>query len=78
MLEPLCSACGANPPVAGRLCVCCQRDRVQAQRIEQEARDRQRIEARRRGRPMWKPDHGDRGHGLGHGSRRGEHGRDGP
>jgi hypothetical protein len=57
--------CGANDAVIGGRCLPCHTDHVAAQRAEQAAMERERVAARRRGRPAWRPDHGDRGHGHG-------------
>jgi|KBSSwiStaDraftv2_1062776.scaffolds.fasta_scaffold03470_15 hypothetical protein len=64
--------CNANDAVIAGRCLPCHKDHVDAQRAEQQAQERARIEARRRGRPIWKPDHGERGHGLGRGRHCGE------
>jgi hypothetical protein len=67
MTTTLCRACRANPPAFGHLCVCCHRDHLAAQRAEQQALERARLDARRPGRraPAWKPEPGGRGHGHG-------------
>jgi hypothetical protein len=63
-----CQVCNANPPAIGGLCVCCERDRMDAQRAAEQARERPRLakaEELRRWRPRWRPDyHGGHGHGT--------------
>jgi hypothetical protein len=77
MAEILCRSCRANPIAVGARCSPCHVDHLAAQRAEQNAQERERIESRRRGRPAWKPDHGDRGHGMGRGRHCDPYGRSG-
>ena len=69
MTATMCSACGANwPNAGGGLCSPCRTDLRGAERqreVEAEARRRDAAAARRRGRPAWRPETGDRNHGHG-------------
>jgi hypothetical protein len=64
--------CGANDAVIGGRCLPCHVDYVAAQRAEQATRERERIAARRRGRPLWRPNYAGGGHGHGRGRNCGE------
>jgi hypothetical protein len=66
MTTILMCACGANDAVIGGRCAPCHTDHVAAPRAAQKAMDQARIEARRRGRPSWRPEP-QRGHGIGRG-----------
>jgi hypothetical protein len=60
--------CGANDAVVAGRCLPCHRDHLAAERAAQLAREQARIDAaaaRRRGRPAWRPETGDRNHGHG-------------
>lgn len=63
-MTTLMCACGANDAVIAGRCLPCHLDHITAQREEREAIERARIEARRRGRPIWRPET-QRGHGHG-------------
>jgi len=52
----MCRACNANDAVVGGRCAPCHTDHLAAQRAEQAAQERERIAARRHGRPAWRPD----------------------
>jgi hypothetical protein len=58
--------CGANDAAVGGRCLPCHLDHLAAQRAAHAAQERARIEARRRGRPAWRPEH-QRSHGIGRG-----------
>ena len=73
-MTTLCRLCRANDGTVEGFCAPCWRDRLAAMRERREAEEQARIGRRRAGSraPTWRPDHGDRGHGLGRGRNCGE------
>jgi predicted ATP-dependent serine protease len=65
----MCTACGANPPAVLGLCIVCERERLAAECVREQAQEQARREAHRwRGRPPARYASQDAA-GHGHGSR---------